>query len=125
MKFLQLLSPYESIPILSFALVVLVLIVLQSYKAIKGKKISGILNDCILFLGFLSLSWGILWQIYGLIHVAQVVMIAGEISPSLLWAGLRISLVPILMGLAILIVSAVAWFVLRASRSANYARDAR
>jgi len=116
MKFLKLLLPYESIPILAIALFVVILISFQAYKATKGKKISGLLNDTILFLGFLSLSWGIFCQLMGLIHAAGVVVRAGEISPSLIWAGLRISLIPIIMGFVVLLVSAIGWFALRSFR---------
>jgi hypothetical protein len=114
MKILKSLMPYESIPMVVIALVIIILIAFQAYRAIAGRKLKGLVNDTILFFGFLSLSWAILCQIYGLFVAAGAVSRAGEISPELIWAGIGISMSMIIMGLVTLMFSAIGWFVFRA-----------
>lgn len=117
MKFWKLLLPFEKIPILVIALLILTLISFQALNALRRKKVLGILSDTILFLGFLSLSWGIFVQIYNLILGARAATRAADLNPLMIRQGLQITLVPIFLGLITLLVSAIVWYVLRAYRN--------
>jgi hypothetical protein len=97
MKFWKLLLPFEKIPIMVIALLVLTLFLFQANNVLKGKKVLGILNDTILFLGFLSMSWGIAVQIYNLILGARAVAKATDVNPLLIRQGMQITLVGLKM----------------------------
>ena len=104
---------YFTVPILILGLGSLILILAGFLQAASRKPVRGILSDAILFIGFLSLAYGIFGQVTGMFQAAGAIVRAGEIAPSLIWAGLRVSLIPVIMGFVILFYSAVGWFVIR------------
>jgi hypothetical protein len=113
MEFITIGGVWYTVPILVMGLTSMILISVSVVSTLRHKAIQGILPDTILFLGFLSLAWGIFGQISGMFQAAGAVVRAGEISPNLIWVGLRISLIPVLMGFVVLLFSAVGWFLLR------------
>ena len=104
---------WYTVPILVIGFVSLFLIVISVIRAIQQKAVSKMVLDSILFLGMLSLSWGIFGQIIGMFQAAGAVVRAGEIHPSLIWAGFRVSMITVIMGFVVLLMSAVSWFILR------------
>ena len=119
MKFITTGGMGYTVPILVMGLAAVILIAVAAVRAMQRKSIPGIIADTILFLGFLSLAWGIFGQIVGMFSAAGAVVRAGEISPNLIWEGLRISLIPVIMGFVVLFISAIGWFVLRPFRSVD------
>jgi hypothetical protein len=113
MEFIKVGGVWYTVPILIMGLASVVLIAIVAVRAMQRKSLPGIMADTILFLGFLSLAWGIFGQVAGMFHAAGAVVKAGEISPSLIWEGLKISLIPVIMGFVVLFVSSIGWFVLR------------
>ncbi|MCX6224959.1 MAG: hypothetical protein NTV01_09480 [Bacteroidia bacterium] len=101
------------IPTLSLGMASLIVIMVAVILVFKRKVVSRYLVDTILFIGFISLTYALVEQISGFIHVAGVLHQAPEISPSLALLGLRISFINPATGLVILIYSAIGWFVLR------------
>ncbi|MFH0761427.1 MAG: hypothetical protein V2A67_07980 [Bacteroidota bacterium] len=71
------------------------------------------MTDCLLLLGFFSFSYPIILLIVDLFKAAAAVSQAGEISSTLVWAGIRYSLFSISMGLLAMHVSVIGWFVAR------------
>ena len=69
--------------------------------------------NAILFWGILALPLGYLGQLSGLYRSLNAVARAGVISPGLVALGLAESITSTMFGLLILVVSALAWFVLR------------
>ena len=102
-----------TIPILILGLGSLVLILTGMVLAGQRKPVPGILNDAILFIGFICLAYGIFGLVTGMFQAAGAIVRAGEIAPSLIWQGLRISLIPVIMGFVILFYSAAGWFIIR------------
>jgi hypothetical protein len=116
MEFIKVGGVWYTVPILIMGMASIILVVLSAVRAMQRKPISAFMADAILFLGFLSLAWGIFGQISGLFQAAGAVVRAGEIPPYLIWEGLRKSLIPVLMGFVVLFVSAIGWFALRPFR---------
>ncbi|MFC2121799.1 hypothetical protein ACFLTI_09415 [Bacteroidota bacterium] len=71
------------------------------------------LIDMILLLGLFSFSYPIFLFIVGFFPAADAVIEVGEISTTLVWKAIRLSLISITMGLISLHVSAIGWFVVR------------
>jgi len=117
MEFITTGGVWYTVPILLMGLASVILIVISAVRSIQRKTVPGFMSDTILFLGFLSLAYGIFGQITGMFQMADAVVKAGEISPSLVWAGLKISLITVIMGFVVLFVSAIGWFALRPFRS--------
>ena len=67
----------------------------------------------ILHLGIFCLFWGVLSQAVGLYQMLAAVEAAGDVSPSLLAGGLKVSMIAPLFGLIIMVLSMVVWFALR------------
>ena len=67
----------------------------------------------ILFFGSLALILGILGQAIGLFNAFSVIQEVGDISPSLIAGGLKVSMITPLYGAFWFIISLPVWFVLR------------
>ncbi|MFO7616308.1 MAG: hypothetical protein R6V75_03580 [Bacteroidales bacterium] len=102
-----------TIPILILGLGSLILIISGIILAGQSKPVPGILSDAILFIGFLCLAYGIFGQVTGMFQAAGAIVRAGEIAPALIWAGLKVSLITVIMGFVVLFYSAIGWFVIR------------
>jgi len=106
----------KTIPIWIMCFLSLVLIALLITRGLKHKKSPALLTDCLLLLGFFSFSYPIILLIVGLFQAADAVDNAGEISSTLVWAGIRYSITYISMGLIAMHVSVIGWFVARRFR---------
>ena len=69
--------------------------------------------DGVLFWGSFGAVIGLLGTLIGISIAAQSIEMAGSVSTPLVWGGLRVALHPLLMGLVLLSVSLLTWFVLR------------
>jgi len=73
--------------------------------------------DLIMFLGGFALIYGIFGQVMAFYQAAGSIQQAGEISPSLMWGGFKVSLIAPIMGLIVLFISGIMWFILRPGKS--------
>jgi hypothetical protein len=99
------------------ALVIAALVVRTALRTIKrdgidGPKFRNGLN-AILFWGCVSAAIGLLGQFSGLWLSLDSIRRAEAINPSLLFEGLMASFSTTILGLIVLILSAVAWFTLK------------
>ena len=69
--------------------------------------------DAILFWGGFAMVSGVLGTLVRLILAAQRIEAAGSIEPVLLWGGIKIALLVSALGVMILCLAAVSWFVLQ------------
>jgi hypothetical protein len=69
--------------------------------------------DGVLFWGGFALLLGVLGTVIGIAHAAQMIEMAGEVHTTLVWAGIKVSLITTIWGGLILTLSALLWFVLR------------
>jgi hypothetical protein len=113
MEFMKTGGVWYTIPILIMGVVSVVLIGISIINIIKKEKVTAGIKDLVLFLGFLSFALGIFGQISGMFQAAGAIVSAGEISPILVWQGLKVSLIPVIMGFVVLFVSGIGWFGLR------------
>ncbi|MEX2531834.1 MAG: MotA/TolQ/ExbB proton channel family protein [Gemmatimonadota bacterium] len=67
----------------------------------------------ILFWGAMAVMLGFLGTIVGLMSMMEAIARAGSTPASLVWGGVGVSLVTLIFGLAIFVVSAVTWFAIR------------
>lgn len=66
----------------------------------------------ILFWGVLAGLLGALGTITGLIQIAQAIVLAGSVEPTLVWGGVGVSLVSLVFGILIFLFAALGWFAL-------------
>ena len=81
-------------------------------KQMEQKSLESGLNAIILW-GGLSVVFGFLAHFWGLYLALMEISRANDISPAIVAGGFAVSLITILFGLIILIISAIAWGVLR------------
>ena len=67
----------------------------------------------ILILGSLSLVMGILSQVLGIYEVLGAIAEAGDISPSMVMEGLRVSFITPICGMIVMVISYLSWLILR------------
>lgn len=102
------------LPIYILWVVVIALNLALLYRlAVKKTADSKRTREMILFLGSLAFLWGILGQVTGMIQALTCVEAAGDISPSLIAAGFRISLLAPVYGFVLFLFSFVSWFTFR------------
>ncbi|MDX9695299.1 MAG: MotA/TolQ/ExbB proton channel family protein [Bacteroidales bacterium] len=70
-------------------------------------------NSIILFSGSFAFLFGIFGQIIGFFQILDVIHREGDIAFSLIAGGLRVTLITVIYGFALLLVSAIIWFVNR------------
>lgn len=111
-------------PLTFCALVVLALSARAAWK-IWGSGFSGVADspggavtsrlhvDGILFWGAMALVLGILGTTVGIAVAAQSVEAVGVVETSLVWGGIRVALLPTIVGLVYFVVAALLWFGLR------------
>lgn len=69
--------------------------------------------NAIVFWGAIAAIIGFFSHYWGLYNAMQAIMRANDISPAIVAGGYAVSLITILSGLIIFIISAIIWFVLR------------
>ena len=110
---------YFTIPILLMGIVNVALFVwLLSFK-LKNAEINKKHLDLIIFLGSFALIYGIFGQVLGFYEAAGAIQNAGEISPSLVWGGFKVSLIAPIMGFIVFLVSSIMWFILRPGKTVS------
>jgi hypothetical protein len=62
-------------------------------------------------IGLFAMVTGILGQLIGLYTAFSVLETAADISPSMVYAGLKVSMITTLYGIAIYLISLLIWFV--------------
>lgn len=95
-----------------FILTVRLIILYRSGKdALKIKKA----NNNILFIGSFAFLFGISGQMIGLYYAYEAIskIAKNDINPSLIADGLRVSSIPPLYGLLLLLFSAIIWYIFR------------
>ena len=69
--------------------------------------------DAILFWGGFAVIAGVLGTLIGITIAAQAIEAAGDVSTSLVWGGIKVSMLSSMFGMLILAFSALLWFVLQ------------
>jgi biopolymer transport protein ExbB/TolQ len=69
--------------------------------------------NAILFWGIMSFVIGIFAHFVGIYMAMQAIMMANDISPAIVAGGYAVSLITILSGLFIMMLSSILWFFLR------------
>lgn len=113
---------FLGLPLVVLSAVILGLIINQAVRLFVKKTRDSLgaqsALDAILFWGIMSAILGVLGQFSGMYNAARAVSQASAISPNIIAMGLAESLSTTLFGLTILVISSVAWFVLRNRRHA-------
>jgi uncharacterized membrane protein len=104
------------LPMIIIAVVIAVLIIKKAVdlfvrKDLPPRKLEGGLH-AILFWGAVSAVFGVLGQYTGIYKALSVIMKAKQISPNLVAQGFAESFTTTIFGLGILLISAIAWFIL-------------
>jgi len=69
--------------------------------------------NAVLQLGIFCFFFGVLSQAVGLYQALGAIVAAGDVSPALIFGGLRVSFIAPIFGLIIFLFTLVAWSVLR------------
>lgn len=95
------------------ALMVIVLYLIKANDVFVKRKYNKKGLTGILLFGSLSPLIGIIWQMIGMMQAFKAIEEAGDISPSLIMGGLKVSMYAPLYGLIVLFFSAILWFILK------------
>jgi len=104
-------------PLLLVTIVMIVLSIRAWLRLGRGDAASVTLGtgiDAIVFWGGYAVVLGVLGTLVGVSMAAQAISMAGEISTTLVWQGIRIALSTTIYGLLVFAVSLLVWFALRA-----------
>ena len=102
--------------LLIIALVVLVLFIKKAVQLFGSNSTSedaAIGINAVIFWGSISAVLGFFAHFYGVYQAMQAIKMANDISPAIVAEGYAMSLVTILFGMGILLISAILWFILR------------
>jgi len=103
--------------LLFLAVVIVVLIIKKTIQLFSGSDLSkGQIEsglNAIIFWGGFSVLLGFYAHFLGMVAAMEAISAANDISPAIVSHGYAVSLITILFGLLILMVSGIAWFVLR------------
>lgn len=95
-------------PILVMLLLVFFLIVKNILGIKKEKKSSEKYVQLINSIGLMTLVWGVLGQLIGLVSAFDKIELIGEVSTPLLAGGLKVSALPTMFGCLVFVVSRMA-----------------
>ncbi|NEW80160.1 MAG: MotA/TolQ/ExbB proton channel family protein [Gelidibacter sp.] len=95
-------------PLLLILILEIVLFVLGIIKKENLNKKISLINTVSLF----AIVWGFLGQILGLMVAFESIQLVGDISPTVLAGGLRISFIAPIFGIIIFLISRIEIFVL-------------
>lgn len=101
--------------IYSIALIIFGLALYNAFKLKSQSKSAKFKrrNDTVLFLGSLTFLIGILGQLVGLYEAMEIIQTVQDISPQLIYGGIKVSMLTPLYGFVILILSSIIWFFFR------------
>ena len=115
-QFFMWFGPYK-FPMLLLALIVVVLIIVKAVDLLFMRSLSESRKkrwlNSILFWGAIGLVFGMFAQTASLWVALQEIMHAKDLSPPIIIMGFLGSFAPTLFGLLILLVAAIAWWLLR------------
>ena len=104
-------------PLVLFSIIIIALSIKKAIELFSKKETNRIQQEsginAILFWGALSAVFGFLGHYLGVYRAMNAIAHAGDISPGIVAMGYGISLITILSGLLIFIVSALLWFFFR------------
>lgn len=104
-------------PMLFSLLAVIVLSAWAASRMTFGDKAADLRQkawiDAILFWGGFAMVSGVLGTLVRLIIAAQRIEAAGSIEPVMLWGGVKVALLISALGVMVLCLSAISWFVLQ------------
>lgn len=108
------------LPIYLLTIIVVALSLWTIFLRLKNRQQKTIPTDknlvnAILFLGSLGFIWGMLGQIIGFMQIADVIQVHGDIAPSLIAGGIKVSLLTTTYGTILLLFSGIMWFVLKST----------
>jgi hypothetical protein len=103
---------------LGFSLLVVLALSVWSAMRLFGRSPSPDLRtktwiDAILFWGGFAMVAGVLGTLVGIVVAAQAIELAREVSTSLVWGGVRVSMLTSVSGAVILGLAALLWFALQ------------
>jgi hypothetical protein len=103
---------------LSFSLLMVVALTVWSAVKLFGSSVSADAQikawvDAILFWGGFAMISGVLGTVLGIVLAAQTIELAGSVTTTLLWGGIKVALLSTVWGTMILATAALAWFVLQ------------
>ncbi len=87
---------------------------IQAYNHEESMEPSRSLLSHTRSIGLLALITGILGQLIGLMMAFSAIEQAGDISPKLVYAGLKVSMITPMYGLIIYLISVLVWFAMDA-----------
>lgn len=96
-----------------FGLLMLFHAIKSTVKIVIKKDYSGKGLVYILLFGSMAFIWGVLAQAIGMFEAFAAIQEAGDISPGLIAAGFRVSMIAPLYGTLYFIISIPIWVVLR------------
>ena len=76
-------------------------------------------HHAILFLGIVGFVWGMFTQLVGLVQALNAIIEAADVSPGLIFMGLRNSFINPLIGFSTLLLAALFWAILQGKYSAS------
>ena len=76
-------------------------------------------HHAILFLGIFGFVWGMFMQLVGLVQALNAIIEAADVSPGLIFMGLRNSFINPLIGFSTLLVAALFWAILQGKYSSS------
>lgn len=100
-------GPFFMYPILMLLILILVLITKGFLESNKKKTISLLKS-----IGLFTLVWGMLGQTIGLVAAFDAIQTAGDISPSIIAGGLKVSLLTTVFGFLTFLVSRLGIIIL-------------
>jgi energy-converting hydrogenase Eha subunit E len=103
-------------PMLAVAVGILWVAVRTALRARQGAAESDAVQrglQAILFWGVMSVVLGTVGTVGGLVIMTQAIARVGSVESRLIWGGVGVSLVTLIFGLVIFLLSAVTWFTLR------------
>ena len=108
-------GPVFTVPIFILLLVVIGLFIWGFLKKENQEKAVSLLNH----IGWFAVAWGFMGRTFGLIMAFDMVEAAGELTPHLLAAGLKMALVDPLFGIFVFIVARAGIILLIALKKKN------
>jgi len=108
MNFLNEGGSFFMYPLLLMLILILILFLKTILKKERGKKT----KDLIASIGLFSIVWGFLAQIIGLMGAFDVIQMAGDISPTVLAGGLKISFIAPVFGMIIFLIGRLGIIIL-------------
>ena len=114
---------------LSFA--TLLMLLLTAYSSARllrpiatADRVTKTWIDSVLFWGAFAGVTGVLGTVLGFVIAARSIEVAGSVSSTLVWGGVRVALLSSAVGMLVLGVSALSWFFLQLRWRMLEARDA-